>query len=93
MEGNHQKEEFPHFSGDMFYKLLIFCHNSESSRGTLLSLRSYPLAVTLSGFAGLLRQDKGTRQKEKGYGSQEAFGFSYLVVTEECSFSLSERPF
>jgi hypothetical protein len=49
---NRPFEELPHVSGDMFYNLSIFCHNSEFSRGTLLSLRSYPLAVTLSGFAG-----------------------------------------
>jgi hypothetical protein len=36
----------------MFYKLLIFRHNSESSSGNLLSLRSEAHAVTLSGFAG-----------------------------------------
>jgi hypothetical protein len=49
---NRPFEELPHFSGDMFYKLSIFCHISEFASGALLSLRSYPLAVTLSGFAG-----------------------------------------
>jgi hypothetical protein len=32
-------QDFPHFSGDMFYNLLIFVHNSESSSGNLLFLR------------------------------------------------------
>jgi len=34
------KQDFPHFSGDMFYKLSNLWHFSESSSGSLLSLRS-----------------------------------------------------
>jgi hypothetical protein len=47
--------------------------------------------VTLSGFAGALREDKGTRQKEKGNPIKRGLGASAFSL-EPLSFSLGLVP-
>ncbi len=84
-------EAFPHFSRDMSYKFSIFVHISESPKGTLLVLRPQAHAGTLSGFADPFREDKGTRQKEKG--SEETFDLYPwpAIINTVCAYLLYHR--